>query len=348
MKVWRGPHDAGWETVQQELAATYLSDGLPLVPPDAERVAAMLAHNGYSPEEEIAVLPPGFETATAGDIAICAVMAGCKSEYLPVLIAATEALSDMDFNLVGIATTTGSAAPVYIVNGPIAEQIGLNAGNNLLGSGHRANATIGRAMTLILHNIGGAKPGEVDMATLGQPAKYTCCFAENVAESPWSPLHVERGFSENASVVTVVGIAGTVEVNDSDSADAGGLVQTFAQSMLIAGVAGGAGLLGGGEPLCLLPPEWATQFHNDGLSKQQAKAAIWERATLSAEKLAPAMRARRMAASTDPAADLLRVAEKADDLMIVVAGGVGRKAAYAPTWGGGTRAISREIRIRKS
>jgi hypothetical protein len=348
MKIWHGPHDAGWETVQQELEAAYLTDGLPVVPPDAERVAAMLAHNGYQPEEEIALLPPGFESATAGDIAICAVMAGCKAEYLPVLIAATEALSDMDFNLVGIATTTGSAAPVYIVNGPIAERIGINAGSNALGSGHRANATIGRAMTLILQNIGGAKPGEVDMATLGQPAKYACCFAENVAQSPWPPLHVERGFAENASVVTVVGIAGTVEVNDSGSPDAGDMAQTFAQSMLIAGVAGGSGLLGGSEPLCILPPEWATQFHNEGYSKQQAKAAIWERATLPVEKLAPSMRTRRMSATSDPSAGIMRVAAKPDDLMIVVAGGVGRKAAYAPTWGGTTKAISREIRIRKS
>ncbi len=305
----------------------------------------MLAHNSYRAEEEIAVLPPGFENATAGDIAICAVMAGCRAEYLPVLIAAVEALSDMDFNLVGIATTTGSATPIYIVNGPITGKIGLHAGHNALGPGHRANATIGRAMTLILHNIGGAKPGETDMATLGQPAKYACCFAENTAESPWPPLHVERGFAADANVVTVIGIAGTVEVNDSDSRDAAGLAQTFAQSMLIAGVAGGAGLLGGGEPLCILPPEWAAQFHNDGCTKQQVKAAIWERATLSVEKLAPAMRARRMAATSNPAADIIRVAEKPDDLMIVVAGGVGRKAAYAPTWGGTTRAISREIKI---
>lgn len=346
MEIWRGPHDAAWESVQQELSATYLTDGLPVVPPDAERVAAMLACNGYYPEEEIALLPPGFETATAGDIAICAVMAGCKAEYLPVLIAAVEALSDMNFNLVGIATTTGSAAPLYIVNGPIADRIGINAGGNALGSGHRANATIGRAMTLILQNIGGAKPGEVDMATLGQPAKYACCFAENVAESPWPTLHVERGFAENTSVVTVVGIAGTVEVNDSGSPNASDMAQTFAQSMLIAGVAGGSGLLGGGEPLCILPPEWAAQFHNEGYTKQQAKAAIWERATLPVEKLPPAMRVRRMSAASDPSAGIIRVAEKPDDLMIVVAGGVGRKAAYAPTWGGTTKAISREIKIR--
>jgi len=347
MQIWRGPHDAAWETVQQELAAAYLTDGLPLVPPDAERVAAMLAHNGYSAEEEIAVLPPGFETATAGDIAICAVMAGCKPEYLPVLVAAVEALSDMNFNLVGIATTTGSAAPVYIVNGPIAKRISLNGGGNALGSGHRANATIGRAMTLILQNIGGAKPGETDMATLGQPAKYACCFTENVEESPWLPLHVERGYAADANVVTVVGIAGTIEVNDSDSQHADDMAQTFAQSMLIAGVAGGSGLLGGGEPLCILPPEWVAMFHRDGYDKQKTRAAIWERAWLPVDKLAPAMRTRRMAAASDAAANIIRVADKADDIMIVVAGGVGRKAAYAPTWGGTTKAISREIRLRK-
>ena len=185
MKPWEGAHDAAYERVQTELAAAYLSDGLPLVPPTMQRVAAMLAANNYAADEEISMLPPGFETATAGDIAICAVMAGCKAEYLPVLIAAVDALSDMSFNLVGIGTTTGSAAPMYIVNGPIVEQLGLNGKNNALGSGNRANATIGRAMTLILQNIGGAIPGETDMATLGQPAKYACCFAENIDESPW-------------------------------------------------------------------------------------------------------------------------------------------------------------------
>ncbi|MEQ1774525.1 MAG: hypothetical protein ABL891_12145 [Burkholderiales bacterium] len=348
MNSWQGAHDAAWEAIQTELASAYLTDGLPIVPPTAERVNAMLAHNGYKPDHEISMLPPGFEMVTARDAAICAVMAGCKPEYLPVLVAAVDALSDMSFNLVGIATTTGSAAPLYIVNGPIVDQIGLNAKSNALGSGHRANATIGRAMTLILQNIGGAIPGEVDMATLGQPAKYACCFAENVAESPWSPLHVDRGFPKEASVVTVVGISGTGEVNDSDSQDAAGLAQTFAQSMLIAGVSGGSGLLGGGEPLCILPPEWAAMFHRDGYTKQQAKAAIWEQAVLPVEKLAPAQRKHRMAAASDPAANVIRVAEKADDLMIVVAGGVGRKAAYAPTWGGTTKAISREIKFQKS
>ena len=346
MDIWRGTHDDAWETVQQELAATYLSDGLPLVPPTAERVAAMLSANGYKRDEEIAMVAPSFAMATAGDIAICAVLAGCKTEYFPVLVAAVDALADPLFNLLGVATTTGSATPIYIVSGPIAAGIELNGAGNALGSGHRANATIGRAMTLILQNVCGAKPGELDMATLGQPAKYACCFAENSVDNPWPPLHVERGFAADASVVTVVGIAGTVEVNDSDSQTAADMAQTFAQSMLIAGVAGGSGLLGGGEPLCILPPEWVDMFHREGYDKQKTRAAIWERAWLPVDKLAPAMRTRRMAAGADPAADVIRVAEKPDDIMIVVAGGVGRKAAYAPTWGGTTKAVSRAIKNR--
>ena len=346
MDIWRGTLDDAWETVQQELAATYLSDGLPLVPPTAERVAAMLSANGYKRDEEIAMVAPSFAMATAGDIAICAVLAGCKTEYFPVLVAAVDALADPLFNLLGVATTTGSATPIYIVSGPIAAGIELNGAGNALGSGHRANATIGRAMTLILQNVCGAKPGELDMATLGQPAKYACCFAENSVDNPWPPLHVERGFAADASVVTVVGIAGTVEVNDSDSQTAADMAQTFAQSMLIAGVAGGSGLLGGGEPLCILPPEWVDMFHREGYDKQKTRAAIWERAWLPVDKLAPAMRARRMAAGADPAADVIRVAEKPDDIMIVVAGGVGRKAAYAPTWGGTTKAISRALKNR--
>ena len=348
MELWRGSHDDSWETVQQQLAESYLSDGLPLVPPTAERVNAMLAANGYKAGEDIAMVAPSFAMATAGDIAICAVMAGCKPEYFPVLVAAVDALADPQFNLLGVATTTGSATPVYIVSGPLATQIGINSAANALGSGHRANATIGRAMALILQNVCGAKPGELDMATLGQPAKYACCFAENMDNNPWPPLHVERGFAADASVVTVVGIAGTVEVNDSDSQTAADMAQTFAQSMLIAGVAGGSGLLGGGEPLCILPPEWVELFHREGYDKAKTRAEIWERAWLPIEKLAPAMRARRMSAGSDPSAGIIRVAEKADDIMIVVAGGVGRKAAYAPTWGGTTKAISREIRLRKS
>src|SRR5690606_27253641 len=134
-----------------------------------------------------------------------------------VIAAAVEALAAPELNLIGIATTTGSAATLVVVNGPAARTLGMHAGANALGPVNRANATIGRAVRLVLQNVGGARPGEIDMATLGQPAKYTFCLAENEAESPWPALHVERGFAPDESVVTVLGTSGIVEVVDSVS-----------------------------------------------------------------------------------------------------------------------------------
>ncbi len=350
MDVWHGNNDAAWDKAQEELFAAGVTDGLPVTPPTRERVARMLDKCGFDAGEVVTTLPPAFEEATWRDIAINAVMAGCLPEYLPVVGAAVAALAADEFNLIGIATTTGSATPIVIVNGPIVIALGLNAEGNALGPGNRANATIGRALSLALRNIGGAKPGELDMATLGQPAKYTCCFAENAAASPWPPLHVERGFAADASVVTVVGVAGSVEVVDSASNQPADLAQTFAQSMLIAGSAGGGGhgLLGGGEPLIIMPPEIADAFQRGGCTKAQAKAAIYERAIMPLERLSPAVRAHlvdlRTSAGDADASGPLRVAYNADDVMIVVAGGVGVKAAYMPTWGGTTRAVSRIIR----
>src|SRR5215813_13219915 len=204
MKTWSTP-DTDWEEAQAELEAQGVTDGLPVVPPTPARVAAMLEANGYAPNAEVCELAPAFQPALWQDIAINAVMAGCRPEYLPIIGAALEAMAADEFNLMGITTTTGSAAPLVIVNGPVAGRIGMNWGANALGPGNRANATIGRAVGLCLRNIGGATPGEVDMATLGQPAKYTCCLAENEAQSPWTPLHVERGYAAGDSVVTVVG-----------------------------------------------------------------------------------------------------------------------------------------------
>ncbi len=344
MELWRGSSELSFEKTQDELAASGLTDGLPVVPPTAERVARMLHACGLDPGGVVAVLPPCYGAATWQDIAINAVMAGCRPDYLPVVGAAIAAIAADEFNLLGIATTTGSATPLVIVNGPIVRAIGMNAAANALGQGNRANATIGRAVHLALQNIGGAQPGETDMATLGQPGKYTFCCAENEAASPWPPLHVERGFAASASVVTVVGASGTIEVVDSDSLTAADLAQTFAQSMLIAGNVGGAGLLGGGEPLIIMPPEHAQVFQRDGYTKEQAKAAIYERAMLSVERLSAPLRSRIKAnAAADGSSDVLRIANSPQDVMIVVAGGVGRKAIYVPTWSGTTRAVSRAL-----
>lgn len=350
MDFWQGKNDASWDRAQDELLALGVTDGLPVVPPTRERVARMLAHCGFDGDEVVTILPIALEPATWRDVAINAVMAGCFPAELPVVGAALDALADDEFNLIGIAATTGSATPMAIVNGPVAAELGMNAEGNALGPGNRANATMGRALSLALRNIGGAKPGGLDMSTLGQPAKYTCCFAENEAASPWPALHVERGFAADSSVVTVVGMSGSVEVVDSVSRKPQDLAQTFAQSMLIAGTIGGGalGLLGGGEPLIIVPPEIANAFHRGGWTKAQVKLAIFDAAFMPVDRLSPAVREylaglRASAANADASAPL-RIARKPQDVMIVVAGGVGVKAMYVPTWGGTTRAVSRVVR----
>ena len=344
MDIWKGRHDADWDRTQDELIALGLGDGLPLVPPTRERVARMLGDCADA-NASLAILPPGYEDVTWHDIAINAVMAGCKPGCLPIVGAAIAAMASPEFNLLGIATTTGSATVCVIVNGPLAVELGVNCGANAFGPGIRANATIGRAVQLTLRNAGGARPGETDMATLGQPAKYTFCFSENEAESPWPSLHVERGFDKAASTVTVAGVSGTLEVVDSASAAGDDLAQTYAQSMLIAGNVGSGGVLGGGEPLVIIPPEHADVFARSGFSKADAKRAIYERAKLDVTRLSPPLRAR--AETSGAVVDgCLGIAAKADDVMIVVAGGVGRKGAYVPTWSGGTRAVTRVFEIK--
>ena len=196
------------------------SDGLPLVPPTPERVMRMLTGTHRGAQDVVAVLPPHMGDATIEKIAINAVMAGCKPEYMPVIIAAIEAACTDEFNIHGVMATTMGATPVMVVNGPIREQIGMNAGLGALGTGNRANATIGRAVRLAIRNIGGAKPGETERSTLSNPMKFTMCFAEHEERSPWEPLHVERGFAREDSVVTLFAMTGgPVHIVDQESRD---------------------------------------------------------------------------------------------------------------------------------
>ena len=194
------------------------SDGLPLVPPTPERVMRMLGGTPRGAQDVVATVPPNMGVATIEKIAINAVMAGCKPEYLPVVIAALEAVCTDEFNIHGVMATTMGASPVLVVNGPIRERIGMNMKLAAMGAGNRANATIGRALRLIVRNIGGAKPGGVERSTLGNPMKFTLCFAEWEERSPWDPLHVERGFKAEDSVVTAFAMtSGPVQIVDQES-----------------------------------------------------------------------------------------------------------------------------------
>ena len=194
------------------------SDGLPLVPPTPERVLRMLSGTTRNAQDIVAVVPPNMAPATVEKIAINAVMAGCRPEYLPVVIAAVEAVCTDAFNMHGVTATTMGASPVLVINGPIRARIGMNMKLGALGTGNRANATIGRALRLVVRNLGGARPGGVDRSTLSTPMKFTMCFAEYEEGSPWDPLHVERGFKREDSVVTAFAMtSGPVQIVDQDS-----------------------------------------------------------------------------------------------------------------------------------
>ena len=217
-------------TEEDEVEAMYergWSDGLPIVAPTSARVVRMLTGTTRAPDDVVAIIPPDLVECTVEKIAINAVMAGCRPEYLPVVLAAVEAACTDEFNMHGLLATTWFSGPVIVVNGPITKAIGMNNGINALGPGNRANATIGRALQLVIRNVGGGRPGDVDRATLGQPGKYTCCFAEH-EDACWEPMHVERGFRAEQNTVTLFAGEGVRGVVDQLSRTPESLTRSFA------------------------------------------------------------------------------------------------------------------------
>ncbi len=187
--------DLDFEDANEALYHAGVTDGLPVIPPTQTRVAKMLTGTTRDPGQSLGTMGPAYGQATIEKIAINAVMAGCQPEYLPVLVAACEALLEYDFNLYGINATTHPVTPMLVVNGPAVERLRINSGYNCMGQGWRANATIARAIRLILVNIVGGTPGSGDRATHGTPTKFSFCLGENELASPWEPLHVRRGFT---------------------------------------------------------------------------------------------------------------------------------------------------------
>ena len=194
---------ASREDEMEAMFARGWSDGLPLVPPTEKRVLGMLEGTTRSPSDLVAVVPPDLVECTVEKVAINAVMAGCRPEYLPIVIAAVEAACTDEFNMHGLLATTMPAAPILIVNGPISKAIGMNTGINVFGQGNRANSTIGRALQLVVRNVGGGRPGEVDRATFGSPAKVGFCFAEDEEGSPWGPLSADLGVPAGRNALTL-------------------------------------------------------------------------------------------------------------------------------------------------
>ena len=249
------------------------TDGLPVVPPTPERVLRMLTGTKRHRDEVVAIVPPDLVPCTVEKVAVNAVMAGCLPEYLPVVLAAVEAACTDTFNIHGLLATTMSVGPMIVVNGPIRRRIGMNSGINAMGQGNRANASIGRALQLVVRNVGGGRPGGVDRATLGQPGKYSFCFAEDEEGSPWEPLAVERGVAPGTNAVTLFGADGPRVVVDQLSREPHSLARSIAggiQTVMHPKLALFT------DVFLVISPEHARVFADAGWTKQQVREAILE------------------------------------------------------------------------
>jgi hypothetical protein len=323
MQEWCGwpvvDESTGWESAQQILSDAELSDGLPLVPPTRRRLEAMVAAVAR-PKEPRGAMPPMFGELTPEAVAYQCVIAGGRPAELPVVLAAAEATLEPDFNLLGIATTTGTACVALCVHGAIARQLGINAATNCLGPGHRANAAIGRALQLCIRNIGGARSDTGDMATMGQPGKYTFCFAER-NDGPFPSLTARHGLGSDTSAVTVIGVSGTAEVlpGDGEGATPEAILSPIVAGMRAALVMSGMSRKNErGEQVFLLPLEMAQKIvRHDGWDVARVQRYVF-----------------------DEGQDVARAPEA---IHPIVTGGAGYKMTYLPIWGGGSQTVMRRL-----
>ena len=330
-----------------------MTDGLPAVPPTAARVAAAVAASGRPRDELVAEVPPNFGRATVEKIAVNAVMAGCRPEYLPVVLAAVEAMCDERFCLLGVSGTTDAVAPLVIVNGPIRSRLDINAGAGVFGPGWRANATIGRAVRLCWVNIGGARPGVISMSTFGGPGRYTYCIGENEEASPWEPLHAEHGFDPGDSTVAVLAAEAPQIVADTRSRNAPDLLATIARSVEVVAHHKATGL---GDTAIVFSPEHVTTLAADGWSKARVRQALWDRLRKPVRELLPGrdggegLSDEALAGFPEgPLSEALVPKFQApESLKLLVAGGpAGRFTAIVPGWpfrNAPSRLVFRKIR----
>ena len=326
------------------------SDGLPVVPPTPEKVAAIVAVLGGVPDFREAVILPRRGSLTREVLAINMVMAGCKPDYAPVVRAAILALCDKAWNLNGVQATTHMAAPLLVVNGPIRTQIGMNSGHNVFGSGNRANATIGRAIRLILLTVGGATSGDLDKSTLGHPGKYTYCIAENEELSPWAPYHVEHGMAPDDSSVFVIAAEPPHSVVNHVANDAQGVLDSMVSAM---STIAHNNAVASGSCAIVIGPEHAATIAASGFSRLDVRSYLWMNAGNLWEdvsfgdryagggkvynKALPKWYKRERGAR-------IPIVPTPNDIHLFVAGGAaGRFSAFIPGWGRMTSPVLRKI-----
>ena len=341
MRLTAAEHEvAGWSEAVEAYFERGWTDGLPVVPATAEAVARFLEAAGRKPDDVVLRDSTRRRTITAEKVAINAVLAGCRPEYMPVLLAALEAMADPAFTLHGAITSTGGSATLLVVNGPIRQRLGFNAGGNVFGPGCRANATLGRAIRLITLNCLGALPGMLDRSTQGHPGKYTYCIAELEEENPWEPLHVARGLPREASAVTVYAAEGPHNVLSHYGETADAIVVAIADTMAC------LGSFSPGESFVVLAPEHVHILARDGWTRRRLCEALYAGARRTVADL---KRGGKLAGAVEPG-DEARWTHRGhgpEDVNIVVAGGgAGGHSAFIPSWSRdrNSLAVTREIR----
>ena len=313
-------------------------DGLPMLVPTVEAVDAFLAGAGNH-HEPFSAIPPAGIVPDIRSIAANAVMAGCKPSSFGVVVAALRAVLTEEFNAVGVMATTHPCTPLVLVSGSARATAGINSGYNCFGQGSRANATIGRALHLVLVNLGGSVPGRLDRATHGSPAKYSYCFAEDEDACPWEPFAVRRGFDPGQPVATVFAAEAPHNVNDHGSTTGDEILLTIAGTMA---VPGSNNIYLGGEHVVVLGPEHAATLAGDGWDVPRIQDRLYELARVPAAMVSTGKQAEFSSKGAQHADGHYRLAGGPQSIQIVVAGGSGKHSMWIPTFGS-SRCVSSAI-----
>lgn len=323
------------------------TDGLPVVVPTPEKLDAMLRALGGDPTALLARVPPRWGGLTNQVLALNMIMAGCRPDYAPVVRAALLALCDPSFNLNGVQATTHMVSPLVVVNGPIASRIGMNSGHNVFGSGNRANATIGRAVRLVLLNVGGATPGDLDKSTLGSPAKYTFCIAENEERSPLAPYHVDRGYSAQDSTVFVIGCEPPHSVTNHIADDPEGILDSIVSAM---STIAHNNAVSSGSCAVVLGLEHANTIAAAGWKRVDIRSYLWMHTRNTFGEVSFQHRYGRVYNRNLPKwygrepDSRIPIVPGPDDIHLFVAGGeAGRFSAFLPGWGHMTIPVLRPV-----
>jgi hypothetical protein len=326
------------EAALEQLHSSGCTDGLPVVIPTAERVKRMILASGQEADMVLGTMGPGHGIASIEKVATAAVMAGCLPDYMPVVVAAVKAVIDPVFDLTEMQATTHCTAPLIIVNGPARHSCGpIASGYGALGPGHRANASIGRALRLAMINIGKGRPGSSDMALLGHPGKFTYCLAEDEENSPFPPMHVDLGYQAQDSVVTVIGAEAPHSVLYSGDADNPGHYKTLLDLLAIglSNPATNNAILTGGTATVVLNPEHAGVLHDAGLTRQDIAREICQRSFMEKDEVA-----RLMGAFAGPDPAKRNAFRGPEQLLVLMSGGSGLYSMVMPSWCAGTHANS--------